>query len=127
MVAYNFQKQFADDVESGKKKQTVRPVGKRRHAKVGDALQLYYGQRTKQCRKLRDAVCVRMDKIAIQTFGVRLDSDSGALQASDMAGEGLVWLENFAKRDGFESWEAMRDWFEQQHSLPFEGVLIMWE
>ena len=50
MVAYNFQKQFADAVERGEKRQTIRaPRRDGRHAKVGDKLQLYTGMRTKQC------------------------------------------------------------------------------
>lgn len=52
MPAYNFQKQFAPLVESGQKRQTIRAIGKRRHARPGESLQLYTGQRTKACRKL---------------------------------------------------------------------------
>jgi len=32
MVAYNFQSQFADDVAEGRKRQTIRAYGKRKHA-----------------------------------------------------------------------------------------------
>ena len=39
MVAYNSQAQFAPDVESGKKRQTIRAEGKRPHARPGDVLQ----------------------------------------------------------------------------------------
>ena len=118
MVAYSFKKQFADKVESGEKKQTIRPVGKRRHAKVGDALQLYTGQRSTSCRKLRDAVCVF-------TASVRIDTDKFTSRSPFVAQYDGV--DGIAKADGFESWEAMRDWFDEQHGLPFEGVLIMWE
>ena len=26
--------------------------------------------------------------------------------------------------DGFKDWQEMREWFEQTHGLPFEGILI---
>ena len=120
MVAYNFQKQFADAVERGEKRQTIRaPRKDGRHAKVGDNLQLYTGMRTKQCRKLRDAIChdecpIRIEKDQIWTF-----------QPQELHYQPRV-LEAYAKADGFDSWETMRDWFEAQHGLPFSGVLIRW-
>jgi hypothetical protein len=118
MVAYNFQKQFAPAVETGEKRQTIRPEGKRRHARKGDKLQLYVGMRTKGCRKLRDAVChdacaIRIERNAIWTFGPQEYHTQPA-------------LDEWAKADGFEDWPAMRDWFDRTHGLPFSGVLIRW-
>jgi len=70
VVAYNFQARFADAVERGEKSQTIRaPRKDGRHAKVGDALQLYTGMRTKQCRKLRDAKCHDVCPILIDENG----------------------------------------------------------
>ena len=59
MPAYTFQSRFAPLVASGEKRQTIRAIGKRRHAAVGDRIQLYTGMRTKACRKLvtPDPVC----------------------------------------------------------------------
>jgi hypothetical protein len=34
--------------------------------------------------------------------------------------------ESFAHADGFACWEEMRQWFENQHGLPFTGILIQW-
>ena len=39
---------------------------------------------------------------------------------------GYDHLNRFAKQDGFDSWEEMRDWFKRRYGLPFEGVLITW-
>ena len=36
MVAYNFKPEFRDAVETGRKRMTIRPVGKRRHPGPGD-------------------------------------------------------------------------------------------
>lgn len=46
MVAYNFQARFAAAIEAGEKAITIRSIGRRRHARNGERLQLYTGQRT---------------------------------------------------------------------------------
>jgi hypothetical protein len=118
MVAYSFQGRFADAVERGEKRQTIRANGKRRHARPGDKLQLYTGMRTKACRKLRDAVChdtcqVLIEHTQVFTFGPQ----------EIHIGENL---EHLARADGFASWSEMRDWFEDAHGLPFNGTMIRW-
>lgn len=121
MVAYNFKAQFADDVESGKKRQTIRL---QRRARVGDALQLYTGMRTKKCRKLRDAVCTAVHEITVERVGyyahfvaVQLD---GELLPADLAREVAI-------ADGFENLSAFADFFAEQYGLPFHGYLTRWE
>ena len=121
MVAYNFQKQFADVVERGEKTQTIRAPRKNGHAKVGDNLQLYYGMRTKQCRKLRDAVCTKCLNVTITRDFVRLSGGDRITMSNSHA------LIRFASDDGFDSWQQMRDWFDDKYGLPFSGVLISWE
>ncbi len=56
MPSLNFKKEFVDKIVSGKKRQTIRPKGKRAFS-PGDNLYLFTGQRTKHCRKLGTAVC----------------------------------------------------------------------
>lgn len=116
MVAYNFQARFADLVASGRKSQTVRaPRKDGRHAKVGDALQLYTGMRTRQCRKLRDAVCHDVCDIMLE-----------ANRILTFKPQELHDLDQFARYDGFADWREMREWFSSTHGLPFQGVLIRW-
>jgi len=67
MPAYNFKERFAADVESGKKRQTIRRKRKR-PTKPGDVLYLYVGMRTKRCRKLREAPCESVVSILIMGF-----------------------------------------------------------
>ena len=114
MVAFSFKKQFADDVESGKKLQTIR--GKAR-AKAGDKLQLYTGMRTKSCRKLRDAICIAVDSVCITPEG-------------PIFGQPGWWPKDhdeFAYRDGFQSYDEMYDWFCSDHGEEvFNGFVIMW-
>lgn len=117
MVAYNFKAQFAADVEAGRKRQTIRaPRKDGRHAKRGDSLQLYTGMRTAACRKLRDAVCHDACPIVIEPDKI------WTFHPQELHTD----LEAWAKRDGFETWAAMRDFFEKTHGLPFNGVLISW-
>ena len=59
MVAYNFQEQFVAAIVDGRKRQTIRAIGKKRHAEPGERIQLYTGMRQPGCRKIiDDPVCV---------------------------------------------------------------------
>jgi len=115
MVAFNFKKQFVEAVEEGTKRQTIRAHRKDgRQPKVGDKLQLYYGMRTKQCRKLRDAKCK-------EVWSIRIEKDD-----AHIFGWGDVFRDTFAVADGFKGWEDMRDFFKETHGLPFNGILVKW-
>ena len=117
MVAYNFQAQFAPDVEAGRKRQTIRAPRKNDgHAKPGDKLQLYTGMRTKDCRLLRKAVCH-------DAFPILIEADKiWTFHPQELHTD----LEGWAKRDGFSCWADMKAFFEGQYGLPFQGVLISW-
>lgn len=39
--------------------------------------------------------------------------------------KGLL-LDSFARKDGFDAWELMLEFFDKQYGLPFEAVLITW-
>jgi len=117
MPALNYQDRFASKVESGEKRQTIRRVWKR-PIKLGDTLYHYTGMRTKHCRKLRTAVCKFVEKIRITDSNIQTEFNFLAWRS--------VALNRFAHKDGFDSWEEMRDWFDKRYGLPFEGVLITW-
>lgn len=116
MVAYNFQKQFAASVATGQKRQTIR-AERKRHARVGEPVQLYTGMRTKVCRKLvdPDPICTDRRTVAITEGAAHIDNRP--LHAPDA----------FAQADGFNTFAEMRDWFKATHGLPFIGQLICWE
>lgn len=120
MPAYNFQKQFAPAVESGQKRQTIRALGKRRHARSGEHVQLYTGMRTRACRKLLtpDPVCTGNHELVLEGEE-KLQAYVDGFYVFDMDG--------FARADGFKDAQEMRDWFKHTHGLPFKGVLIQWE
>ena len=115
MVAYNFKKQFAEDVESGRKRQTIR-AGEPR-CKPGDALQLYTGQQTKACRKLRVARCERVRSIIIES--------SGTVKVDGLPARGSA-IDELARADGFENGAALRLWFINIYGLPFHGHVVNW-
>ena len=118
MPAFNFKPEFAEAVERGEKRQTIRAERRdfRLPCKPGDRLMLYTGMRTPACRKLAEAICT-------STSTVQLDADHLIINGM-IAGDGK--REKVARADGFETFQAMRDWFEQTHGLPFDGWLIKW-
>lgn len=122
MPALKFQKRFADLVQSGEKRQTIRAYRKDgRDPKVGDRLYLYTGARTKACRKLGEAICTRVREIKLyaeQGAGLYVRLDGGTLDDDS--------TEEFAMRDGFDELAEMQDFFEESHGLPFRGLLIEW-
>lgn len=119
MVAFNFKSQFADDVESGRKRQTIRQKSR---CRPGDALQLYTGMRTKNCRKLREAMCTEVVPIIIDRDAhgrLRVILDGWDLRGSR--------LDDLIKADGFARRMDMRDFFSEQYGLPFSGFLTRWD
>jgi hypothetical protein len=80
-------------------------------------VQLYTGLRTRNVRKLRnpDPICTRSEHCEIRKDGVTLGKNP------------IIDLDEFARRDGFENFDAMREWFKDVHGLPFIGNLIMWD
>lgn len=126
MVAYSFQRRFIAPIEAGTKSQTIRAVGKRRHAKTGDVLQLYFGQRTQYCRKIiADRPCTRVERVRIN-HGLKtvvLGEDGGPLLMRK-------WdLDLFAIADGFKDWEDLAQFWATFHPGVsfFDGLLIGWK
>lgn len=122
MPAFNFQKRFAGKVERGEKRQTIRARRKDgRNPKVGQTAYLYFGMRTKSCRKLGEEIITSVDPISIVRNGrffVDIDIPAGEL--------GYYGKEKLAKDDGFIEFSEMLEWFETTHGLPFYGFLIKW-
>ncbi len=125
MVAYNFQKRFAEPIKTGAKSHTIRKNGKRRHARPGESLQLYTGMRTSSCKKILepDPVCVFCKSIRI---------DVGAAVINSIALDGFcihsLELHAFAIADGFKSLADMHAfWIDFHGPGVFEGSMIGWE
>jgi hypothetical protein len=128
LTAYSFQRQFIDPISSGSKLQTIRAVGKRRHAKVGGQLQLYFGMRTAHCRKIiEDKPCVRFDRIRLLLYShvpeVLIGEEGRPVHLSERGD-----LDRFAVLDGFENWAALDDFWRTWHPDHrfFDGVMVGW-
>lgn len=124
MVAYSFKKQFVEPIRKGTKRQTIRAVGKRRHARVGEKVQLYCGMRTAHCFKIleRDPTCVYVDEISFDLTNPRapvLKRNGELLEGGE--------LHRYARRDGFKDFAAMvAFWLEEHGPNRFKGYAIVW-
>jgi hypothetical protein len=126
MPALNFKKEFAEAVEYGWKRQTIRAPRKdgRPHAKVGETIKLYTGMRTKSCRLLAEATVTRILTVKINATEMWLNGRR--LQATIHSRDDPITDNEFAAADGFEGFAEMADWFSDVHGLPFEGIVIYW-
>ena len=127
MVAHNFKQRFVQPIRVGlskvslsfdcpPKQQTIRAIGKRRHARPGEELQLYFAQRSPQCELIGKARCVYVQSISIHVLVTRLRI--GFVTDMDL----------FARADGFSDAADMHAFWLAEHDLgKFEGVLIKWE
>ena len=122
MPAINFQKQFADAVESGEKRQTIRRFRKdATNPLVGDTLFLFTGQRTEHCRLLREVRCT-----STSIFEIHTHDDGGVSLMLDLQRLTIAEGDQLAKADGFAGVPELLKWFEDTHGLPFVGLLIKW-
>ena len=94
MPAYNFQARFIQKILSGTKPHTIRK--RRKHpTKVGDILWLYTGMRTKNCKLLAGARCVRIEPIVIWPFEERIAGNLDFSVNQLAAGDGFSSLHDF--------------------------------
>lgn len=111
-----FQPRFEEPILQGIKGSTIR--GKAR-CKEGDELSLrvWSGKpyRSKQ-RELFRIPCQATADVRIYEDRLSLDGMVCTTRERDAV----------VRREGFENWEAMRDWFQATHGLPFSGEMIIW-
>lgn len=120
MVAYNFKSRFADLVEAGRKPHTIRDDKHNgRHAEPGDKLQLYTGMRTRNCRKLRDFICIATYPIDIDERReiVYLKTETEWLPLS------VLQISELAISDGFNSPDEFFEFFR----IRCDRILIQWQ
>jgi len=123
MVAYSFQRRFVAPILAGTKCQTIR-ADRRRHARPGEALQLYTGMRTKHCRLIARASCIEIVPVTL-LFSDDPDDEGVMLPGFGHPGG----LDGFARDDGFVDWSDLRAFWREQHPAidAFTGVLIRWQ
>ena len=117
MPAYNFKKNFAPMILSGRKPHTIRRRRKRPTV-VGDRLYLYTGMRTKGCEKIAEGDCTRVDPIVIYPYQRRLE-----FRGVDVSGGELEIL---AIRDGFDSVSAFFEFFQRYDREILDDFEMIW-
>lgn len=120
MVAYSFKAQFRAPILAGTKCQTIR-ADRKRHARTGEALQLYTGMRTKQCRLIGRAT-------TISVLPIRLDFRRHSVMIGGPSYHTASELDCFAQSDGFADWQEMAAFWRREHDTltEFSGMLIRW-
>lgn len=148
MPAYSFKERFVPMVLDGSKPHTIRSRRKKGYAKQGDTLYLYFGLRTKFCKKLREEKCIGVKTIIIDAAGItiferRLTDMELDMTPVDQLGveywdltldemDRLAWRDGFRPEGTFQnnapgSWELMKRFWLQTYSLPFIGDIIHWD
>lgn len=119
MVAYSFHDDFIAPILTGRKCSTIRPDGKRRHARAGEPVQLYVGMRTPECVRLLQAPCTRA--VPIEIHGTHVVAGGVRKVNPD-------YYRTLAKIEGFSSFGNLQAWFERRYGLPAVGFTqICWD
>ncbi len=118
MPSLDYKRQFAADVKSGKKRQTIRAT-RQRPFRIGDTLYHWVDQRQPTRQRLGIHKCRMAVDIEFDETGVYLGEGPAK-------GLGVDEVLSLAIADGFRSVEDMMAWIEQAYGLPFCGQLIMW-
>lgn len=128
MVAYNFHRRFEAPVVTLTKTGTIRDRGRRRHARPGELLQLYTGQRTRYCRLIATATCLSEARLRVWFPSPRvvigeIDDTVPIYEVNHCAD-----FDAFARADGFTDWDDMaRYWWDQEKCLYFDRRWIRWD
>lgn len=124
MVAYSFKERFCQPIVDRTKRQTIRAIGKRRHARPGDDVQIYTAMRTTKCRKvIPDTTC---EEIVPVRFDIT-DPRAPVLFVDGRLQSGARRLDAFARADGFRNFgDMVAFWLEEHGAIDFNGVLIKW-
>jgi hypothetical protein len=138
VVAYSFQPRFVAPILDGRKTHTLR-AGRRRHAAIGETMQLYTGMRTTSCRKIGEAICDRIYAVQLMfdhrtpiVFYHPLPIARGAyLRDHERPVVDKPDPDAFARSDGFTDFADMREFWFQTHDLrhgaEWHGFLIGWK
>jgi hypothetical protein len=145
MVAYSFNKRFIAPIRVGlglpvdeeippePKVQTIRAIGKRRHARPDEVVQLYHGMRTKGCFLIGTAICKSVEPVTLSLskdlVGVGEIGKGIRRCYSGVGSTGM--LDAFARADGFGDWAEMKEFWREEHGDlkrlgPWTGLLIQW-
>ena len=130
MPAYSFKERFVPMVEDGSKDHTIRALrkGKSGHAMPGQTCYLYYGMRTKFCRKIGEGECTQQEPILITPHNILV----GDTMLDKNERDRLAWRDGFRpqgstidKPDG--AFDLLVSYWQAENTLPWKGVIIHWK
>ena len=120
MPALNFTR-FVDQVEDGRKTQTIRATRKR-PIKVGDKLHLFTGMRRHGCRRLSPSKGVECYYTA--DIEIRRDPEGVSILVDARRYFALAYA--LISDDGFEDAHSFFDYFVPKVGDVFKGQIIRW-
>jgi len=127
MVAYSFKGQFEGRIRDRTKQQTIRSVGKKRHARPGERTTLTTGDRFHP-RQIGEAVCQSVVPITLDLAVGVVHLDSGRTDGQRLI-TGAAALDAFAVLDGFDDWAGLVAFWKHTHPTAhssFSGLCIGW-
>lgn len=121
MVAYNFKRQFVRPILDGAKAHTIR-ADRKRHARPGEQVQLYWGLRSKHATLIARATCASALPIRLN-----FNMDAVVIEGRPHIVRPKA-LDLFARSDGFDDWAGLRKFWHQEHDAPssWSGVIVSW-
>ncbi len=136
MPAYSFKERFCSMVLDGSKPHTIRAArkGRSRHARIGEKVFLYFGMRTKHCRKLGEGTCHKTLPILITEKYIRIYSEdkSSYMDLVGITADRLAWKDGFRPEGHLTfhcsgAFDLMTRYWKLNGGLPFEGFIIYWK
>jgi hypothetical protein len=125
MTAYGFKARFCQPCIDGTKGGTIRaPRRDGRLIKVGGMIQFYTGARTSQCRKIMpDLPC-----LDVQPVELFLNYGGVVIANIGMKLTRRPQVDAFARFDGFPDWDALREFWREEHGglERFSGFHTRW-
>jgi hypothetical protein len=111
-------KDYASRTKVKPKTTTIRAMRKRPFKK-GDRLFLFSGLRTKQCKRLGEAICKKIEMIGIEeaASGLFIVTVNGEMITEEE-------INCLARHDGFKTGAEMIKWFCKHHRFPYSGQII---
>lgn len=132
MIAKMFQPKFHDLVKEGKKLQTIRPEPKNPKylPQVGQEISLrkWTGKPYRSPQEvLASGEITNVEPILIERDAIEFPFRRRQVE-NHLITERKE-LNQFARKDGFEDWQDLQQWFQENHGPTerFRGVLIQWK
>ena len=107
MTAYNFQPQFEEPILKGTKEHTIRPRRKNK-TRIGQAIQLYTGMRTKHCKLIAEKTCTAVKPIMINVDNWAININGHSLSPNEIT--------EFAHHDGFDDSYDFFEFFKSRYT-----------